>query len=124
MKYLSLALAVVLLCSAASAITVTATREGLLGRRTASGLRIRRHSLFVALPSRQALGRMVIVRYGGRAVVAPVADVGPWSTHNPYWQTGHRPRRPGIDLSDELWRRLGVPWRIGHVRVDWSFRRG
>jgi hypothetical protein len=112
---------------------VFATREGLVGRRLATGAIIQAGDLFVALPHRSALRRDVELRYRGRNLVVPVLDVGPWNTNDPYWQTGSRPaaeqgrgahRKPvnpaGIDLSDETFARLGlrdndwVEWRFVH----------
>jgi hypothetical protein len=112
---------------------VFATREGLLGRRTATGDIIRAGDLFVALPDRSALRRDVEIRYRGQEVIVPVRDVGPWNVADDYWARGDRPaaergrgsfRRPanpaGIDLSDATFARLGladndfVEWRFVH----------
>lgn len=135
---------------------VWATREGLIGHVTASGLKIEADDVFVALPSRKALGRRVEVtlvyasrRAKGRlippgrpgkgpgpVITCKVEDVGPWSTRDPYWETGTRPlaesgkRKPwtsparnpaGIDLSDGLWKALGISRKRGLVRVKWRF---
>jgi len=81
---------------AAPTFTVFATREGLVGRRTANGHRIRRRDRFVALPSWTVLARdggqefQVRVTYHGRSVVLPVWDVGPWNTHDEYWAPNRR----------------------------------
>jgi len=116
--------------------TVWATREGLIGHTTADGTIILRHSIFVALPSRKALGKTVRVTYGTRTISCEVKDVGPWSTQDPYWLTGDRPlsesgrRKPwntrarnkaGIDLSDGLWDALGIKRGVGIVWVTWEF---
>ena len=112
---------------------VFATREGLVGRRTASGDIIRAGDLFVALPDRSALRRDVEIRYRERVAVVPVRDVGPWNIDDDYWCRGERPaaergrgsyRKPvnpaGIDLSDATFARLGltdndyVEWRFVH----------
>lgn len=112
---------------------VMATREGDIGLLTSSRTVIRPDSMFVALPHRSALGRMVEVRYGGRALVVPVLDVGPWNIDDDYWERDARPasergrgyyRRPvntaGIDLSDAVFAALGladndiVEWRFVH----------
>src|SRR5262245_60790834 len=66
---------------------VLATREGLIGGRTATNTIIHADSRFVALPHPRALGRMVEVRYRDRAVVVPVLDVGPWNVDDAYWET-------------------------------------
>lgn len=112
---------------------VYATREGLVGRRLATGDIQRAGDRFVALPHRSALRRTVEVRYRDRIIVAPVRDVGPWNVDDPYWDYGRRPaaelgrgsfRRPtnpaGIDLSDATFAALGmkdngyVEWRFVH----------
>lgn len=72
---------------------VWATREGMVGYRTANGHVIRPRDRFVALPSWRNLssknGREYQVRitYKGRSAVAPVFDVGPWNAHDDYWNT-------------------------------------
>ena len=87
----------------------------------------------MALPHRSALRRDVELRYGGRALVVPVLDVGPWNTDDDYWSNGQRPaaergrgtfrtpaNRAGIDLSDATFALLGlrdndwVEWRFVH----------
>lgn len=112
---------------------VFATREGLTGQRTASGRIIEADARFVALPHPRALHRSVEIRYRGRVVVVPVMDVGPWNTHDAYWESGSRPaseagrgtfrkptNRSGIDLSDATFADLGmrdndvVEWRFVH----------
>jgi len=112
---------------------VYATREGLIGKRTSTGLQIAPESMFVALPHPMALGKHVEVRYGTRAIVVPVLDVGPWNTDDAYWMTGRRPaseagrgryRTPvnqaGIDLANGVFSALGlrdndwVEWRFVH----------
>jgi hypothetical protein len=112
---------------------VFATREGLVGGRLATGGIIQAGDQFVALPHRSALRRDVEVRYGNRALVVPVLDVGPWNVDDDYWSTGQRPaaergrgahrtpaNRAGIDLSDATFALLGlrdndwVEWRFVH----------
>lgn len=120
---------------------VYATREGLVGGKTATGHIIREDDVFVALPDRSALRRWVEVEYLGRRVVAQVLDVGPWSIEDPYWLRDGVPlaerglRRPiiwmekygkpknkaGIDLSNGLWRELGIPWSKGIVKIKWRW---
>src|ERR1700733_7930675 len=58
---------------------VFATREGQIGDITATRLRIRADSRFVALPHPCALGRTIEVRNADREVVVDVLDVGPWN---------------------------------------------
>jgi hypothetical protein len=85
---------------------IYATREGLVGGRTANGHVIKPRDRFVALPSWRVLNRrgehdyQVRVSYGGRSVVLPVWDIGPWNTRDDYWS----PDR-------EMWRDLplGLP---------------
>lgn len=117
---------------------VYATREGLIGHTTASGHKITKDSVFVALPDTEALGRTVAVRYKDKTIRCKVKDVGPWSTQDPYWrldrhplaESGRRkpsdlgppPTNPGaIDLSNALWDKLGIERGIGYTRVQWRF---
>lgn len=112
---------------------VLATREGQIGDVTATRMRIRPESRFVALPHPNALGRMVEVRHGDRVVLAEVLDVGPWNIDDAYWEHDARPavergrgayRTPvntaGIDLSDPVFAELDmrdndiVEWRFVH----------
>jgi hypothetical protein len=112
---------------------VFATREGLTGRRLATGGIIQPGDRFVALPHPSALRRDVEIRFQGRALVVPVMDVGPWNTDDDYWSNGQRPaaergrgtyrapvNRAGIDLSDAIFATLGlrdndwVEWRFVH----------
>jgi hypothetical protein len=65
-----------------------ATREGLVGRITASGHVIAPNDHFIALPSRKALNQTVIVSYHGKSVSAPVLDIGPWNRDEAWWETG------------------------------------
>jgi hypothetical protein len=65
-----------------------ATREGLVGRTTAGGHLITPNDHFVALPSRKALNRTVIVAYHGKTVTAPVLDIGPWNRDEAWWEPG------------------------------------
>jgi len=110
---------------------VLATREGDIGALTSSRTVIKPESMFVALPHRSALGRMVEVRYRDRAIVVPVLDVGPWNIDDAYWERDERPasergrgyyRRPvntaGIDLSDAVFAALGLP---DNDVVEWRF---
>ncbi|HEU5103241.1 MAG TPA: hypothetical protein VFU22_29675 [Roseiflexaceae bacterium] len=75
---------------------VFATREGLVGHRTANGHRIRPRDRFVALPHWGALSSkggnefQVRVTYRDRSVVLPVWDVGPWNTRDDYWSAKRR----------------------------------
>jgi len=68
-----------------------ATRQGMVGGRTANGHRITKRDHYVSLPSWRALSPegttdyMVRITYNGRTSVAPVYDVGPWNAHDDYW---------------------------------------
>lgn len=70
---------------------VFATREGLVGGTTANGHVIVTNDRFAALPSKRALStnfgheREVRVTYRGRTTTVPVWDIGPWNTHDDYW---------------------------------------
>jgi len=115
-------------------ITVKATREGLVGRKTASGYVIDTVVPFVALPSTKALGRFVRVvnAANGRGCYAIVLEVGPWNEHDDtYVFSGRRPQaesgvdstgRPtneaGIDLGEKVWAELGM---VDNSEVTWSF---
>ncbi len=72
-------------------VRLWATREGMVGGRTANGHVIGERDRFVALPSRRALSRnggneyQVRLKYNGREATAPVWDVGPWNTKDNYW---------------------------------------
>ena len=72
-------------------VRVFATREGLVGRKTANGHTIVERDRFVALPSKRVLNPLgkrdyqVRVTYKGKTTTAPVWDVGPWNTKDNYW---------------------------------------
>ena len=76
---------------------VFATREGLVGGTTANGHVVTEKDLFVALPSRRALGprdssdyTVKVCAPTGRCAFAPVWDVGPWNTRDDYWNESDR----------------------------------
>lgn len=62
-------------------ITVKATREGLIGGKTASGYIVDTVVSFCALPTPHALGRHVRIRnpLTNKSCIAQVLDVGPWN---------------------------------------------
>lgn len=113
---------------------VRATREGLIGGKTASGYVIDHVVPFVALPSAGALHRFVRVTnpQNGRSTLAIVLDVGPWNEHDDaYVFNGARPSAEGgvdsrgrttngagIDLGEAVWRALGM---TDNTTVDWNF---
>jgi len=115
-------------------MTVKATREGLVGQKTASGYVIDTVVPFVALPSTKALRRFVRLTNpaNGRSAVAWVADVGPWNIHDEdYVFAGARPQAEtgtdtfgrktngaGIDLGEVVWKSLGM---TDNADVDWRF---
>lgn len=118
--------------------SVDATREGLVGKKTATGHVIEANDIFVALPSRSALNRTVEIEYNGKKYRAKVLDVGPHNTHDDYWNHGGVPkaaqgiREPGIkggppkngagiDISDGLWAKMGLTQKIGMIHVKWRF---
>jgi hypothetical protein len=72
-------------------VRLFATREGLVGRKTANGHTIAERDRFVALPSKRVLNPagkhdyQVRLSYKGRSATVPVWDVGPWNTRDNYW---------------------------------------
>jgi hypothetical protein len=113
---------------------VKATREGLLGSKTASGYVIDSVVPFVALPAHKALGNFVRVTNPSnkRSCLAIVLDVGPWNTQDDdYVFDGKRPaaesgvslsgqgtNKAGIDLGEKVWKSLGM---TDNSEVDWEF---
>ena len=116
---------------------VYATREGLIGKRTATGHKIKKKDIFVALPSRKALHKTVVVSYKNIKVICEVLDVGPHSISDQYWLKNKRPlaekgkriphrwgrakNKAGIDLSDGLWDEFEIKKGKGIVKVKWKF---
>jgi hypothetical protein len=109
---------------------IYATREGLVGHRTANGHIIQPRDRFVALPnwgvlaSRGGNEYQVRITYKGRSTVVPVWDVGPWNTRDDYWGPTRQtyPDLPvGLPMAqaayqdgynggrDEFGRRVGLP---------------
>jgi hypothetical protein len=113
-------------------IRVKATREGLPGRKTASGWTIDNRMPYVALPSERALYRFVRIAANGRSAIAIVLDVGPWNTADDAYVFGSaRPQAEsgtdergrltngaGIDLGESIWRELEM---TDNGPVDWEF---
>lgn len=113
---------------------VKATREGLVGRETASGYVVDSHVPFVALPSVLALHRLVKISNprNGHSCCAFVLDVGPWNEHDDeYVFAGARPQAEsgtdsigrttngaGIDLGEYVWSKLGLD---DNTEVEWEF---
>lgn len=116
------------------AMTVKATREGLIGGRTASGYVIDKVVPYVALPSRAALHRFVRLTstQTGKSCYAIVLDVGPWNVaDDAYVLEGQRPQAEsgtdlfgrttngaGIDLGEAVWMALGM---VDNGEVAWEF---
>ena len=115
-------------------ITVKATREGLVGHKTASGYIIDKVVPFVALPYWAVVGRFlkVLNPENGRWAYAVVLDLGPWNTHDrDYVLDGARPQAEsgtdttgrttngaGIDLGERVWFLLGM---TDNGPVSWEF---
>jgi len=80
-------------------IKVKATREGLVGQRTASGYVIDTVVPFVALPCADALQHFVRIRNprNGNTCLAIVLDVGPWNTDDASYVFGGQ--RPQVEQS-------------------------
>lgn len=70
---------------------IRATRQGMIGGRTANGYIIPPKARFVSLPSWSVLSSrggneyQVRISYKGRSTVVPVYDVGPYSGRDDYW---------------------------------------
>ena len=79
------------LAAASVSYQVYATREGLVGGTTANGHVIQPSDHFVALPSGSALSPQGSGDYSVQVCgpstceTAPVWDIGPWNTHDDYW---------------------------------------
>lgn len=113
---------------------VKATREGLIGGKTASGFVIDATTPFVALPSVLALHQWVRVinPTTGVEVRALVLDVGPWNEQDHAYVFGRaRPAAEsgkdtrgrvtngaGIDLGEAVWLALGL---TDNTNVLWEF---
>jgi hypothetical protein len=113
---------------------VKATREGLIGGRTASGYIVDVVVPFVALPSKSALGRHVRVTnpVNGKSCIAVVLDIGPWNVaDDDYVFRGERPQsetgvdkwgrktnKAGIDLGEKVWKLLEMK---DNTEVEWEF---
>lgn len=88
--------------------------------------------LGVALPYRFIGPRPKVRVYrNGKSVDCPIVDVGPWNTHDAYWEKGRRPQAEsgtdtsnrvtngaGIDLTPATAEVLGLS---GKGKVDWEF---
>lgn len=113
---------------------VKATREGLVGQTTAVGWVINTEFPFVALPSKKALGRWILLTnpLNNKHCCAQVLDVGPFNIDDDnYVENGARPlaesgqsisgkgtNGAGIDLGEKVWNLLGMK---DNTEVEWSF---
>jgi hypothetical protein len=100
-------------------VRLWATREGLVGKTTAGGHVITPDDHFVALPSKKALNRSVIVSYHGKSVTAPVLDVGPWNRDEAWWETGSaRGQFPDLPrFVPEVWAAFDQGYNGGHDAI-------
>jgi hypothetical protein len=72
----------------------------------------------------------------GKTVDCPIVDVGPWNTHDPYWDHGARPQaesgtdttgrhtnRAGLDLTPGAWAALGKTGNLDAITdvTSWDF---
>ena len=111
-------------------IKVKATREGLIGQKTASGYVVDTVVPYVALPAELAIGKFVQIANPANDLVciAVVLDVGPWRTQdNAYVFGGARPvaesmptttNGSGIDLGEKVWALLAMQ---DNTAVWWRF---
>lgn len=136
---------------------IRATRMGLVGERTANGHIIQPNDWFVSLPSFRSLSSkggseyMARLSYGGKSVVVPVWEVGPWNIHDDYWNVDRerfadlpvgwpedhaayfdgynggraekgRVRFPtAADVGDGAWVALGIPFNEEQEQLDITF---
>jgi len=113
---------------------VKATREGLIGKRTASGYIVDTVVPFVALPSVAALRQWIEITNPRtqKRVIAIVLDVGPWNEHDEAYvfggrqpaaesgpdERGRATNGAGIDLGERVWRALQMD---DNELVYWQF---
>lgn len=113
---------------------VKATREGLIGKRTASGVIVDQLIPFVALPCVAALHQWIWINFPktGRTCRAIVLDVGPWNTQDAAYvfgsarpqaetgmdKTGRPTNGAAIDLGEFVWTQLGL---VDNAIVEWDF---
>jgi hypothetical protein len=115
-------------------VLVKATREGLVGKKTALGWKITTIVPYVALPSEIALRQWVEVTnpLNRKSIKALVLDVGPWNIEDdgyvfggarPQAESGtdilgRRTNKSGIDLGEVVWNYLEMK---DNGEVDWKF---
>lgn len=104
------------------------------GPKSAYGGPIDDNALGVALPYHFPGVRppvRVVSHNNNKSIVCKIVDVGPWNTHDPYWETNTRPQaetgtdmtgrhtnKAGIDLTLAAANALGID---GKGLVDWEF---
>lgn len=106
---------------------IRATRQGMIGGRTANGFVIPPHARFVSLPSWSVLSTRggdeykVRITYRGRSTVVPVYDVGPYSERDDYWDA----RRDGYPELERGWPQDHAAYYEGHSggRADKAYVR-
>lgn len=111
---------------------ITATVFG--GAKSAYGGPIDDTKPGVALPARFEGARpqvQVTNHITGKSVVCDIVDVGPWNTHDPYWQNYGRPQaESGVDFTGRKTNGAGIDLTLaaanaiqidGKGRVDWAF---
>jgi hypothetical protein len=79
---------------------------------------------------------IIRVFFRGATVDCPVVDVGPWNTHDPYWDHGARPQaetgtdttgrrtnHAGLDLTPGAWSALGKTGNLDDITdvTSWDF---
>lgn len=98
---------------------VRATRQGMVGGRTANGFIIPPRARFVSLPSWSVLSTrgldeyQVRISYKGRSSVVPVYDVGPYSERDDYW-----------DIPRDGYPQLERGWPMDHAAYYEGFNGG
>lgn len=113
---------------------VKATREGLIGRKTASGWKVNSSVPFVALPSSAALRQLVRVTnpINRKSIIALVLDIGPWNIDDDEYvfgdsrpqsetgtdKSGRETNKAGIDLGEYVWKYLEMK---DNTNVYWEF---
>lgn len=114
---------------------IVATMFG--GQKSAYGGAIIDSAPGVALPARFSSPRprvRVTGKNSGVSVDCDIVDVGPWNTHDPYWQTGSRPQSEGgTDTTGRKTNKAGIDLTLaaaqaaqidGKGLVDWEFITG
>lgn len=101
---------------------------------TADGTIVNPIRIFVALPNRSALGKVVLITINNHTEEAIVRDVGPHYINDPYWLNSKSPKASkiknkngaGIDLSWGLAKKFEM---VGSINMDlglfpctWEFR--